>query len=102
REICLCENPCPLYPPKADIAERDRDVRFVPETDSCSAANCHHSIISSVVASSAWDQLLCFRRRVGEDGRHTVRIDVESQEGQRVTAGISPLMHEAGRLIDQG
>jgi hypothetical protein len=41
-------------PPKADIAERNWDVRFVPETDSCSAANCHHS---SVVASSAWDQL---------------------------------------------
>jgi len=46
--------------------------------------------------------LLCFRRRVGKDGRHTVRIDVESQEGQRFAAGISPLMHKAERLIDQG
>ena len=45
-------------------------------------------------------RLLCFRRRVGKDSRHTVRIDVESQEGQRVAAGISPLMHEAERLID--
>jgi len=26
-------------PPKADIAERDRHVRFVPKADSCSAAN---------------------------------------------------------------
>jgi hypothetical protein len=26
-------------------------------------------------------RLLCFRRRVGKDGRHAVRIDVESQEG---------------------
>jgi hypothetical protein len=25
-------------PPKADIAERDRDVRFVPKADSCAAA----------------------------------------------------------------
>jgi hypothetical protein len=25
-------------PPKADIAERDRNVRFVPKADSCSAA----------------------------------------------------------------
>jgi hypothetical protein len=25
-------------PPKADIAERDKDVRFVPQTDSCTAA----------------------------------------------------------------
>ena len=26
-------------PPKADIVERDRHVRFVPKADSCSAAN---------------------------------------------------------------
>jgi hypothetical protein len=25
-------------PPKADINERDRDVRFVPKADSCTAA----------------------------------------------------------------
>jgi hypothetical protein len=25
-------------PPKADIAERDRHVRFVPKADSCTAA----------------------------------------------------------------
>jgi hypothetical protein len=25
-------------PPKADIAERDRNVRFVPQADSCTAA----------------------------------------------------------------
>jgi hypothetical protein len=24
---------CPLYPPKADIRQRDRDVRFVPKAD---------------------------------------------------------------------
>ena len=43
-------NSCPLkgasrhvlmsaLPPKADIAERDRHVRFVPIADSCSAKN---------------------------------------------------------------
>jgi hypothetical protein len=28
---------CPLYPPKADIDERDRHVRFVPNGDICTA-----------------------------------------------------------------
>jgi hypothetical protein len=28
-------------PPIADIAERDRHVRFVPKADSCTAAKCH-------------------------------------------------------------
>jgi len=30
---------CPLYAPKADIDRACRDVRFVPKTDSCTAAN---------------------------------------------------------------
>jgi hypothetical protein len=30
--------PMSAIPPKADIRERDWDVRFVPEADSCSAA----------------------------------------------------------------
>jgi hypothetical protein len=28
----------PVKPPKADIAERDRHVRFVPKAESCTAA----------------------------------------------------------------
>jgi hypothetical protein len=36
REIAFTR--CPLYPPKADIAEHHCDVRFVPKADSCSAA----------------------------------------------------------------
>src|SRR5262252_8451475 len=31
---------CPLYPPKADIAERECHVRFVPKADSCTAYWC--------------------------------------------------------------
>jgi hypothetical protein len=40
-------------PPKADIAQRDRDVRFVPETDvlRCGEER-RYSITSSAVASS--------------------------------------------------
>jgi hypothetical protein len=48
--FCVATNTeaeCPLWvivrvmsalPPKADIADRDRHVRFVPKADSCSAA----------------------------------------------------------------
>ena len=39
-------------PPKAAAAIGGRRVRFGPETNSCSAANFHHSITSSAVASS--------------------------------------------------
>jgi hypothetical protein len=37
RKFC---DACPMsaLPPKADIAERNRDVRFVPQADSCTAA----------------------------------------------------------------
>src|SRR5271169_3554532 len=37
--------------------------------------------------------------RLGDDGRHTFGIDVESEEGQRLAAGVAPLMVEAGRLV---
>ena len=30
--------PMSAFPPKADVAQHDRDVRFVPNADSCSAA----------------------------------------------------------------
>ena len=39
-------------PPKADIAERDRHVRFVPKADSCTAAKSSYSITASAVVSS--------------------------------------------------
>src|SRR5882757_4041312 len=40
-------------PPRTDIAGREREVRFVPIRDSCTAANQHlYSITSSVRASS--------------------------------------------------
>src|SRR5262249_23494008 len=39
-------------PPKADITENRRHVRYVPSTDSCSAANRLYSITSSARASS--------------------------------------------------
>ena len=29
---------CPLYPPKADIGNQSRNVRFVPKADICTAA----------------------------------------------------------------
>jgi hypothetical protein len=35
-------------PPKADIVERDRPVRFVPKADSCTAANSDLQIFSAV------------------------------------------------------
>src|SRR5580700_1584873 len=61
--------------------------------------------VGTTTSSVGWSQppqLFCVRRRVGKDGGDTVRIDVESQEGQRLAAGVSPLMHEAERLVDQG
>ena len=30
--------PMSAFPPKADVAQHDRDVRFVPKADSCTAA----------------------------------------------------------------
>jgi hypothetical protein len=36
-------------PPKADIVPHNRNVRFVPKADSCSAAMKHYSITSSAV-----------------------------------------------------
>jgi hypothetical protein len=36
-------NPMSALPPKADMVQRDRDVRFVPEADSCSAATTESS-----------------------------------------------------------
>src|SRR5271169_4079859 len=39
--------------------------------------------------------------RLWDDGRHAFGIDVESEEGQRLAAGVAPLMDEAGRLVDQ-
>jgi len=33
-----CSRVMSALPPKADIVERDRHVRFVPKADSCSAA----------------------------------------------------------------
>jgi hypothetical protein len=32
-------------PPKADIAGRDRNVRFVPEADSCTAAKIREGLV---------------------------------------------------------
>jgi hypothetical protein len=43
---------CPLYPPKADTNCGSRNVRFVPQADSCTAAKSRYSITSSAVASS--------------------------------------------------
>jgi len=39
--------PMSPFPPKADIVERDRHVRYVPKADSCIAAKHCHSITSS-------------------------------------------------------
>src|SRR5580693_6692975 len=40
-------------------------------------------------------------RRLGDDGRHPFGIDVESEEGQGLAAGVAPLVDEAGGLVDQ-
>ena len=40
-------------------------------------------------------------RRLGDNGRHTFGIDVESEEGQRLVAGVAPLVDEAEGLVDQ-
>jgi hypothetical protein len=37
--------------PKADIGERNWDVRFVPKADICAAANSRYSITSSAATS---------------------------------------------------
>ena len=44
---------------------------------------------------------LWLNRRLGDDGRHTFGIDVESEEGQRLVAGVAPLVDEAEGLVDQ-
>ena len=48
---------CPLYPPKVDIGQRGRDVRFVPKADSCTAAKgiviespCRRELLTVVIA----------------------------------------------------
>ena len=38
KQTLECLRAMSALPPKADIAERSRDVRFVPKADSCSAA----------------------------------------------------------------
>jgi hypothetical protein len=38
KQTSRCEIAMSALPPKADIAERDRNVRFVPFSDSCNAA----------------------------------------------------------------
>ena len=46
----------------------------------------------------------CLLRFGGCAGKHsgdTLRVDVERQESERLTARISPLVDEVGRLIDQ-
>jgi hypothetical protein len=43
-------------PPIADIAERDRDVRFVPIADSCGAAK------------KLFDHLVCKCEKIGQNG----------------------------------
>jgi len=40
-------------------------------------------------------------RRLGDDGRHTFGIDVESEEDQWLVAGVAPLVDEAEGLVDQ-
>jgi hypothetical protein len=42
-----CTNPCPLYPPKADMCDPTRDARFGPLADICRA----YSITSSAALS---------------------------------------------------
>jgi hypothetical protein len=62
-------------PPKADIAERNWDVRFVPEADSCTAAK-RRKLLLQVIAN--------FRQEVGvgrkapfwlDDDRFRVVVD---------------------------
>ena len=45
--------------------------------------------------------LLRFGGCAGKHGGDTLRVDVEGQESERLAARISPLVHEAGWLIDQ-
>ena len=40
-------------------------------------------------------------RRLGNDCRHAFGIDVEGEEGQRLAAGVAPLVDEAEGLVDQ-
>ena len=47
-------------PPKADIAERDRNVRFVPKADSCTAANQQRVLFDHLVGG---DEKMSIRRR---------------------------------------
>jgi hypothetical protein len=44
---------CPLYPPKADIQPRIRDVRFVPKADIIAAARL-----------SLFDHLVCIDKKL--------------------------------------
>src|SRR6202011_3473689 len=47
-----------------------------------------------------WDRTAVRMR--GATRRHTLRVDVEGQEYQRLVAWVSPLVHEGVRFIDQG
>ena len=48
-------------------------------------------------AASRLSHLRC----AGKHSRDTLGIDVESQESERITAGVTPLVYKAERLIDQ-
>ena len=51
--------------------------------------------VAGVRASPLW-----LGKRLGDDGRHAFEIDVESEEGQRLAAGVTPLVDEAEGLVD--
>ena len=52
------------------------------------------------VRASPLTRPLWFGRGLGDDGRHAFEIDVESEEGQRLAAGVAPLVNEAEGLVD--
>ena len=66
---------------------------------------CHHlGPIGLTIGNQSRPADPCLLRFGGCAGKHsgdTLRVDVEGQESERLAAGISPLVHEVERLIDQ-
>jgi hypothetical protein len=55
-------DPCPLYPPKADIGTQPCDVRFVPKTDILRRSKIkHYTITSSDMESKPEGYTECLR-----------------------------------------
>jgi hypothetical protein len=63
-------------PPKADLAQHDRDVRFVPKADSCTATN---SRLDHLVVGAGNQRTLALQWRI--DDRKALLVLLEGDVG---------------------